>query len=102
VGEARDGLRLLLRVSPGASRDAILGIYGDRLKLSVRAAPEKGKANRSVVKLVEGALSLAKGSVEIVAGAGSSSKTVSIRGIDRDTLLTRLEELVRPTGKGMS
>ena len=61
--------------------------------------PERGKANRSVVKLLESALDLPRGSVEIISGGGSPSKTVAIRGIERGNLLTRIETLIRRTGE---
>jgi hypothetical protein len=99
VRVSKDGLRLDLRVSPGSSRNAVLGVYGDRLKVAVRAAPERGKANRSVVVLLESALALPKGSVEIVSGSASPSKSVAIRGIERDKLLSRIEALIRATGE---
>jgi len=99
VEVARDGLRLGIRVSAKASRDAVLGAYGDRLKVAVRAAPTRGKANRSVVRLLETALDLPRGSIEITAGAGSSSKTLFIRGVSRDTLLERIGRLIRDAGE---
>lgn len=99
ISTAKDGLRFGLRVSPGSSRDAILGVYGDRLKVSVRAAPEKGKANRAALRLLSAALDLPRGSVEIVAGAGSPSKTVSVTGLDRVTLSARIAAAVAAAGK---
>ena len=45
VREAGGGVRIRLRVKPGAQRDRLIGAYGESLKLEVRAAPERGKAN---------------------------------------------------------
>ncbi|MDI3260499.1 MAG: DUF167 domain-containing protein, partial [Sinobacteraceae bacterium] len=57
-----------LRVSPGSPRDAISGWRGDALKLSVRAAPERGRANEAVESLLAQALALPRGAVKVVAG----------------------------------
>ena len=64
---------------PGASRSAIGGPLGDRLKVRVAAPPEKGKANRAVVALLRRWLGVED--VEIVAGFGSPEKTARVRGI---------------------
>ena len=72
------GLRLRLRVSAGASRSRILGIHGGALKLSVKAPPERGKANREVRVLVAEALGLAPSDVGIVSGETSPDKVVSL------------------------
>lgn len=75
------GIELRLKVVPGASRSAVAGVLGDRLKLRVVAPPEGGKANAEVVALLERELG---GKVEIVAGNANPQKTVIIRGVSAE------------------
>jgi uncharacterized protein (TIGR00251 family) len=73
-----EGTRLRLRVKPGAKRDAIVGAHGGALKLAVAAPPEKGKANRAVIRLLARALGLAPEAVILVAGESSQDKVVLV------------------------
>ena len=81
--------RLRLRVSPRAKRNAVLGLRGDVLKVSVTAVPERGKANEAVVDLLAEALGVAPSSIEIVAGATSKDKVVAI-DLPVDEIVRRL------------
>ena len=81
-------MRLHLKVIPKASRDRVAGWVGDRLKVQVTAAPERGKANDAVVEVLAAALGLPRGRVRIVAGETSPLKTVEIDG--DDALLMKL------------
>ncbi|MGE5277884.1 MAG: DUF167 domain-containing protein [Acidobacteriota bacterium] len=74
-----EGIELALKVVPGASRTAIAGPLGDRLKVRVAAPPEKGAANRAVVELLREWLGVRD--VEIVAGHGNPEKTARVRGL---------------------
>jgi uncharacterized protein (TIGR00251 family) len=85
-----DGALLPLRVSAGAARDRIAGPRGDRLKVSVRAAPERGKANRAVLDLLARSLSVPRGDLRLTAGETSPDKTVLFEGIDPADLRVRL------------
>jgi hypothetical protein len=71
-------VRLRLRVSAGASRRRVLGIHGGALKLSVKAPPEKGKANKDVVSLVAESFGLTPSDVEILSGEASPDKVVRL------------------------
>jgi uncharacterized protein (TIGR00251 family) len=71
-------VRLRLRVSAGASRRRVLGVHGGALKLSVKAPPERGKANKDVLALVAETFSLAPSDVEIVSGETSPDKVVRL------------------------
>ena len=78
-------MRLTVRVTPNAPADGILGRAEDdagraMLKLKVRAAPEGGKANRAVEKLLARVLRLPKSAVRVVTG-----ETSRIKGVDIDT-----------------
>ncbi len=84
------GLILLVRASPGAKRDGLLGEHAGALKVAVSAPPDKGKANEAIIDLLSKKLALAKSSITLVSGATSRQKKFCIAGIDQDTLLERL------------
>ncbi len=67
-----------LRVSPGSSRDRILGTHAGALKLAVSAAPEKGRANRDAARLVASLFGLPTRDVVLIAGEASRDKVVRL------------------------
>ena len=83
-------MRLLLKVIPKSSRDRVVGWIGDRLKVAVTAAPERGKANASVVAVLAAALALPASRIRIVAGEASPLKTVEIDAADEAELRSKL------------
>ncbi len=83
-------IKLELKVLPSSSRDCVVGWLGQALKIKVRAAPEKGRANKAVETLLCKTLALPKGAVSITAGLTSSSKTAHIEGLDRARFQQRL------------
>jgi uncharacterized protein len=74
--------RLTLRVAPGAARAGVVGRHGAAWKIRVVAAPEDGKANAAVVRLLAETIGLPVRSVAIVSGQASRDKTVELNGID--------------------
>lgn len=78
--------RLEVKVVPGASRNEIAGWLGSCLKVKVVAAPEKGKANRMVIKLLAELLVLNEAAFTIVSGAASPRKVIEIEGFTRQQL----------------
>jgi uncharacterized protein len=93
--QARDGIRLVVRVTPKGGRDAIEGMARDQdgkplLKIRVAAAPEDGRANDSLVGLLAREFKVPKSAVTILRGAGARVKQVHISG-DGAQLAARLE-----------
>ncbi len=74
--EEDGGTVMRLRVKARAGRDAVGGVHGGALKVSVSAAPEKGKANRAVLAMVAKALGLAPSSLRILTGETAQDKQV--------------------------
>jgi uncharacterized protein len=95
IRDSEEGLTLSVRVQPKSSADRILGEHGGALKVSVTAAPEKGKANAAVIALLSEKLGIAKSAIEIVRGETSRIKTVRIRGMTKESLSGFLESLTR-------
>jgi uncharacterized protein (TIGR00251 family) len=71
-----DPVLLDIRVKPRAKRAGILGRHGSALKVAVRAAPERGRANAELVQVLAQALGLPAAAFELVAGATSQDKRV--------------------------
>ena len=84
--------RLTLRVSPGASRSVVVGRHGTGWKVRVAAAPEDGKANDAVVRLLADTLALPARDVRIVSGRSSRDKTVALEGMRPEEIERRLAE----------
>jgi uncharacterized protein len=72
------GVQLALRVQPGARRAALLGPYGDRLKVAVAAPPVDGRANESLLRFLASCLQVKPSALRLVAGAGARDKQVLI------------------------
>lgn len=77
---ARSGNRIALRVTPKASRNAI--VPGDApdapVRVYVTTVPEGGKANASVLKLLSKALGVPKSRLRVVQGETGRDKLVEI------------------------
>lgn len=86
-------MKLQIKVIPSSSKNCIAGWLDNTLRIKVQAPPEKGKANKAVIKVLEKSLGLAKGSVEITSGATSAIKTVSISSADEALLKNSLDKL---------
>lgn len=75
-----DAVIIAVKAVPGASRDEVAGVLGDRLKVRVTAPPEGGKANKAICAAIAGALDIKAKQVEIVSGHTSPEKSVRITG----------------------
>lgn len=89
--EERDGYVLIrLRVQPKAARNAISLAADGRFRVTLTAPPVEGAANKALTAFLAKALHVPKGAVELVGGARSRDKTLSIRGLSAPEVRSRL------------
>jgi uncharacterized protein (TIGR00251 family) len=91
---ARDGLRVAIRLSPGAKADRLVAIAVDSagrraVRASVTAPAEDGKANEALLQLLARAWGLSRRDLSIVIGATSRNKSVRMAG-DPQQLIDRI------------
>ena len=79
-----------LRVAPGATRAGVVGRHGEAWKIRVTAAPEGGRANDAVVRLLADTLSLPREAVTLVSGHGARDKIVELAGIGPSQIERRM------------
>lgn len=83
--------RIVVTVSPGASRSELVGRHGDGWKVRVAAAPERGRANEALLALLAEKLGLPRSRLAVVAGQTSRRKIVEVERLDLDEISRRLE-----------
>ena len=90
VSEKSGGCILKCWIQPRSSRNILVGVYGDALKISLSAPPVDGKANKELLKFLAKYFKLSQSSIQITAGESSRSKTILITGMDKDTIIKKL------------
>ncbi|MCC7046470.1 MAG: DUF167 domain-containing protein [Alphaproteobacteria bacterium] len=98
VTPAADGLRLAVRLTPKASADRIFGVVVDdagraALKAAVTAAPEDGRANAALLKLLAKWLDVPRTTLSVASGHAHRSKLVHLAG-DPAVLGPRIAALI--------
>ncbi|MBW3698645.1 YggU family protein [Vibrio sp. T187] len=73
-----DDLILRLYIQPKASRDKIVGLHGEELKVAITAPPVDGKANAYLAKFLAKQCKVAKGLVVIEKGELGRHKQIRI------------------------
>jgi uncharacterized protein (TIGR00251 family) len=89
-----NGVILPVRASAGGRRNAILGERNGALRVAVTAAPEKGKANAAIVKVLSEALAVPKSRIELVSGETSQLKRFLIVGADVNIVRTTIDTII--------
>jgi len=102
IREGRNGLLVGFRVSPSAAKTAVRGLYGERVKVSLSAPPEDGRANAELIEALARWLGLEKANIRIDSGQTSRDKVVAFAGIDEVGLQGKLATLVRGDRSGRS
>lgn len=80
VRDTDKGAQFALRVQPRASRNAVVGVIGDAIKLAITAPPVDGKANQAVIEYLADLFRVSKSSIVIVSGETGRNKLIAIRG----------------------
>ena len=81
-----DRALLLVHVTPRSGRDEVFGRRGGVVAVRVTAAPDDGKANQAVCRVVARLLGVPKTTVSVARGASSRHKTLEVAGMDRGEL----------------
>lgn len=78
ASKQQDDLLLNLYIQPKASRDQLVGVHGDELKIAITAPPVDGKANAHLIKYLSKAFKVPKGDIVILKGQLGRHKQVKI------------------------
>lgn len=92
------GLFVNVRLIPNAKDDIIQGLYSSPdgktyLKVSVRAIPEDGQANKALICFLASVLNFPRTQISLIKGEKSQLKTLLFQGDKSDGLSEKLKSL---------
>jgi uncharacterized protein len=91
--ERKETILLHIKVNPGKPASKITGVKNNELCLDIKGAPEKGKANKEVVRFLAKALHTSRSAIEIKSGHTSRHKLILLPGEMREELKVLRETL---------
>ena len=91
IKDTAGGASFNVRVHPRGKRNAVTGVVGDALKLSLTAPPVEGKANAACIEFLAELLNLPRSSITIAAGQSSRSKVIRVTGLTAAEVEARLK-----------
>ncbi len=92
--EEKDGVSFPIRVQPRASRNEILGLQENELRVRLTSPPVEGAANQACREFFAALLDVAKNRVTIVQGEKSRHKRLLVRTPDPEAIRRRLAEWI--------
>lgn len=81
-----------MKVHPRAKKNAITGVVGDAIKLSLTSPPVEGRANQACIEFFADFFKVPRSSVTIAAGESSRNKVVRVSGATADALTQFLKQ----------
>lgn len=82
---------ITVKLTPRSPHNEIAGIMENgMIKIRLNAPPVEGKANAALIKFLASLLGVSESSIEIISGATSHTKMISIFGIREEEVKIRL------------
>jgi hypothetical protein len=81
ITQAGGAVTFDVRVIPRSSRNEIVGIQDDVLKVKLTAPPVEGAANAALIHFFADRLGVRRSAVSIIAGQRNRKKTVRVEGM---------------------
>ncbi len=85
---------LPVKAVPGSSKSRFAGIWDHKLKIAIAAPPEKGKANKELIRFLAKTLKISKSDIQIIAGEHDTHKKVQLAYSDPAEIIDKLSLLI--------
>ena len=92
--QVQAGTILPVKAQAGARRNRITGTHDGALKVAVNQAPERGKANAAIAKILADSLGLNKSQLELLSGQTSTHKRFLVRELSQEELRARITTIL--------
>ncbi|MCI0351392.1 MAG: DUF167 domain-containing protein [Acidobacteriales bacterium] len=81
IRESQGAITFAVKVQPRAKHDAVVGEFGDALKVALTAPPVEGRANEACIAFLAEFLKVPRSSITIASGQNSRHKVIRVAGV---------------------
>lgn len=92
IKEEEGALIVNVWLQPRASKNEVVGIHGDCLKIKVTAPPIENRANEKLCECLSGWMGIAKQKIEVIKGGKMRMKKVKISDCTLDQVRKHLHQ----------
>ncbi len=92
INEAKGQIELVVRAAPNSSKNEVIGVIENALKIKLKAPPVDGEANEELVRFLSKWLKVAKS--EIILQKGTTSKNKKLILPICDSVVQKLNDVV--------
>jgi len=82
------------KIITGSSKNKIIGVYADILKIAITAPPVEGKANKKCIVYLSEQFEVKRAKIKILSGKNSRNKIIKIYDISQSEFLERLNKII--------
>jgi len=86
-------ITIKVKIVPGSSKNKIIGVYNDSLKIAITDSPVEGKANKKCIAYLAKCFDIAKSKIEIISGQTNKNKFIKIYDINQKEFLDKIEKI---------
>ena len=86
ITDTPQGCTFTVKVVPGSSRHCVVGILGQALKVAVSSPPERGAANKALLKVLAKRFNIRPAKLRILSGHSQPRKLIMIIGLSAEQL----------------
>lgn len=83
IKETEEGVIFSVLIQPRSSKNEIVGLQDDFIKIKVTSPPIDGRANKQFLNILGEKLKINKSMIEIIGGSKSRRKTIKIKHITK-------------------
>ena len=76
-------MKIFVKVKPKAKEEKVIKVSATNFKVWVREVPEKGKANRAVIKALADYFKIGQSDIKIISGSTSKLKIIELQEIQK-------------------
>ncbi len=95
IREENGAVIMNVLLQPRASKNELVGIHGDCLKIKVTSPPVENKANKKLCEYLSGLTGISKKKIEVVKGEKMRTKKVKISDSTLDEVMKKLNVRIR-------
>jgi len=101
IKTVKGGIQFAAAIQPRSSKNQVVGLHNNALKIRLTSPPVDGAANRSCIKFLAKHLGISPSRVSIATGLTGKNKIIRIEGMTERSFVAKLQSsLPSSTEKG--